>query len=344
MPPTWTRSYPTPNATFDVEVNLDERSRGFKWFFSFYITFAADTHGGNAEKAILLLDEPGLYLHAKSQADLLGHFEKDFKNQILYTTHSPFMVPTQNVASIRTVNIDEKTGTTVSNDPKGDARTLFPLQAALGYDIAQSLFVGPNNLVVEGVTDFWIMSAISAYLADNMGTSLANIALTPAGSAQKVSYMVALLTSQNLNTVVLLDDEKHSRATSAELLRSRLIRDRNVVFVTEAIDPRPNEADTEDLLEPGTYESLVRTSYKSELKGKTLKLNAQIPRIVKRVELAFEELGIPFHKTRPTRLLLEKMASDPKSIVTTEVANRFGKLFSIINERIAQNAGAKAFK
>src|SRR5690606_26229703 len=114
--------------------------RGFKWFFSFYITFAADTHGGNAEKAILLLDEPGLYLHAKSQADLLVHFEKDFKNQILYTTHSPFMVPTQNVASIRTVNIEEKTGTTVSNDPKGDARTLFPLQAALGYDIAQSLF------------------------------------------------------------------------------------------------------------------------------------------------------------------------------------------------------------
>ncbi|MHA6645766.1 AAA family ATPase [Mesorhizobium sp. A623] len=333
-----------PNATFDVEVNLDERSRGFKWFFSFYITFAADTHGGNAEKAILLLDEPGLYLHAKSQADLLGHFEKDFKNQILYTTHSPFMVPTQNVTSIRTVNIDEKTGTTVSNDPKGDARTLFPLQAALGYDIAQSLFVGPNNLVVEGVTDFWILSAISAYLADNKGTSLANIALTPAGSAQKVSYMVALLTSQNLNTVVLLDDEKHSRATSAELLRSRLIRDRNVVFVTEAIDLRPNEADIEDLLDPGTYESLVKTSYKSELKGKTLKLNAQIPRIAKRVELALEELGIPFHKTRPTRLLLEKMASDPTSVVTPEVAKRFGKLFSIINERIAQNASTEPFK
>lgn len=333
-----------PNATFDVEVNLDERSRGFKWFFSFYITFAADTYGGNAEKAILLLDEPGLYLHAKSQADLLDHFERGFKNQILYTTHSPFMVPTQNLASIRTVNIDEKAGTTVSNDPKGDARTLFPLQAALGYDIAQSLFVGPNNLVVEGVTDFWIMSAISAYLADNGGTSLANIALTPAGSAQKVSYMVALLTSQKLNTVVLLDDEKHSRATSAELLRSKLVRDRNVVFVTEAIDPKPNEADIEDLLEPSIYESLVKTSYKSELNGKTLKLNAQIPRIAKRIELAFEELGIPFHKTRPTRLLLEKMASDPTSVVTPEVAKRFGKLFSIINERIVQNASTEPFK
>ncbi len=112
-----------PNATYEVEVNLDERSRGFQWFFSFYITFFADTKGGEAEDAILLLDEPGLYLHAKSQSDLLGHFEKDFKNQIIYTTHSPFMVPTHALDSVRTVSISEKSGTTVTNDPTGDARS-----------------------------------------------------------------------------------------------------------------------------------------------------------------------------------------------------------------------------
>ena len=59
---------------------MDERSRGFRWFFSFYIVFAADTQGGDAEGAILLLDEPGLFLHALSQADLLRHFDNDFKN------------------------------------------------------------------------------------------------------------------------------------------------------------------------------------------------------------------------------------------------------------------------
>ncbi|MBX3583008.1 MAG: AAA family ATPase [Rhizobiaceae bacterium] len=336
-----------PNATYDVEVNLDERSRGFKWFFSFYITFSADTKGGSAEKAILLLDEPGLYLHAKSQSDLLVHFEKDFKNQILYTTHSPFMVPTSNLPSIRTVNIAEDKGTTVSNDPSGDARTLFPLQAALGYDIAQSLFIGPNNLVVEGVTDFWILSTISTYLADSKGTSLKReIALTPAGSAQKVSYMVALLTSQNLNTIVLLDDEKQSRVTSLDLIRSRLIRERNVVFVTEAVNPAPTEADIEDLLDAGTYEALVKESYKAELKGKTLKLNNNIPRIAKRIEIAFDELGLAFHKTRPSRLLMQKMANDPKSIVSPDVAKRFERLFSIINDRMDQHVakGPEAFK
>ncbi|MET4120309.1 energy-coupling factor transporter ATP-binding protein EcfA2 [Bradyrhizobium sp. JR4.1] len=66
-----------PNAQYPVEVNLDERSRGFRWFFAFYITFSADTQGGNADGAILLLDEPGLYLHAKSQEHLLKHFRED---------------------------------------------------------------------------------------------------------------------------------------------------------------------------------------------------------------------------------------------------------------------------
>jgi hypothetical protein len=91
-----------PTSTYYVEVNLDERSRGFRWFFSFYITFAADADGGAAKDAILLMDEPGLYLHIQSQKDLLAHWITDFDNQIIYTTHSPFMVPAQyNVTKAR---------------------------------------------------------------------------------------------------------------------------------------------------------------------------------------------------------------------------------------------------
>ncbi|WP_257974753.1 ATP-binding protein, partial [Vibrio parahaemolyticus] len=100
---------------------MNERSRGFKWFFSFYITFYADTHEGEADNAIILLDEPGLYLHAKSQSDLLTHLDQDFSNQIIYTTHSPFLVPTKRLSSVKTVNICQEKGTTVTNDPTGDA-------------------------------------------------------------------------------------------------------------------------------------------------------------------------------------------------------------------------------
>ncbi|MBT9465339.1 AAA family ATPase [Hydrogenophaga sp.] len=324
-----------PTSTYDVEVNLNERSRGFQWFFAFYITFSADTNGGHAEDAIILLDEPGLYLHAKSQSDLLRHLDVDYSNQILYSTHSPFMVPTHALDSVRTVNITEEYGTTVTNDPTGDARTLFPLQAALGYDLAQSLFVGPNNLVVEGVTDYWILSAISAFAAEKGRTTLNQaLTMTPAGGAQKVSYMVALLTSESLNVLVLLDTERDSKATKDELLKARLIRDQNVVFVSEAFASPPKEADIEDLLDPGVYEALVRESYATELKGKTLKLNSNIPRIAKRVEAGLADLEIAFHKTRPTRLFLKKMASEPEKVLPDQSLCGFEALFALINGRL----------
>lgn len=327
-----------PTATYDVEVNLNDRSRGFQWFFSFYVSFSADTDGGKIENAILLLDEPGLYLHAKSQGDLLRHFEDDFSNQILYSTHSPFMVPTHRLDSVRTVNIADKVGTTVTNNPSGDEKTLFPLQAALGYDLAQSLFIGPNNLVVEGVTDFWILSAVSAYLADVGKTALPpDLTLTPAGGAQKVSYMVALLASESLNVMVLFDAERESEATKKELLKAKLIHDKNVIFVSEAINPAPNEADIEDLLDPTVYTSLVKEAYKSELQGKTLKPNEHIPRIAKRFEKAFEELGLTFQKTRPTRLFLAKMASEPDKVLTSESGARFESLFKLVNSRFQKN-------
>lgn len=321
-----------PNSVYDVEVNLDERSRGFQWFFAFYIVFAADTEDGEADGAILLLDEPGLYLHARSQGDLLRHLEDDFENQILYTTHSPFMVPTHRLDSVRTVNISEEEGTTVSNDPNGDARTLFPLQAALGYDLAQSLFISPNNLIVEGVTDFWILSAVSAYLNEQGKVGLdQRLTVTPAGGAQKIHYMVALLTSEQLKVLVLFDEEKDAKTTRDDLVKGKLIRSDSAIFTSAAFETPPDEADIEDLLDPVVYESLVREAYAKELKGKKLEINSHIPRIARRFEAAFDELSIGFHKTRPTKLFLQKMAQDPSSVLPTATQEQFERLFQAIN-------------
>jgi AAA ATPase domain len=328
-----------PNAVYDVEVNLDERSRGFKWFLSFYVTFTADTKGGSAENAVLLLDEPGLYLHAASQGDLLRHLAADFSNQIVYTTHSPFMVPTDNLDAVRTVNIGQEAGTTVTNDPTGDARTLFPLQAALGYHLSQSLFIGPTNLVVEGVTDYWLLTAASEYLASTGRTGLPkNITVTPAGGAQKVSYMVALLSSERLNVLVLLDQEKQARAAKDELVKSKLIREENVVFTSEAFPSSASaDCDVEDILDVDVYEAAVRESYKAELRGKKLVLNPNVPRVAKRVELAFTDLGLEFHKTRPARYLLRLMATDPDKVLTSTAISRFEALFGVISDRLTRH-------
>ena len=108
--------------------------------------------------------------------------------------------------------------------------------------------------------------------------------------------MVSLLTSERLQVLALFDEERQSRATRDELVKAKVIKDSNVIFVSEGFDPAAAEADTEDLFEPAVYYALVAESYAKELTGKTLKLNAHIPRIVKRYEEAFEGLGMDFIK------------------------------------------------
>ena len=324
-----------PSGSRDVDIELNERSRGFQWFFSFYIVFAADTQMGDAANSILLLDEPGLYLHAKSQRDLLVHLDKGIHNQILFTTHSPFMVPVENLDDIRVASFDEKKKTIVENNLMsiGDSRTLFPLQVAIGFDLSQSLSIGVNNLIVEGYTDQQILTSASNYFSRRGEVCLQpNITVTPVGGAQKIWSLVALLSSENINLVVLLDREAEALKTRNGLIKARLIREKKIVFISEGLDETDSrEADIEDLLDPAAYEKLVRKSYAGELKGKTLGKANKTPRITVRFKEEFKKIGLEFNKSRPTHLLLDAIKNDPEHILTQEVKSRFIRLFNKIN-------------
>src|SRR6185437_5903349 len=125
---------------------LGTRSAGFVWFFSFLAWYSSEKKKN--EPLVLLLDEPGLSLHGKAQEDLLRYFEAEIvtnpKHQLIYTTHSPFMVDPRHFDRIRIVqdkgiDTDEQLprnedGTKVFTDVLGAGPdSLFPLQGALGY-------------------------------------------------------------------------------------------------------------------------------------------------------------------------------------------------------------------
>ncbi len=156
------------NSLHRVDTPFSERSAGFVWFFSFLVKFSRVRD--EPTPVVLLLDEPGLTLHGKAQADLLRFFAEKLAphHQVVYSTHSPFMVPAQDLASVRIVedlvevkgNRRVPLGTKVRDDVlTRDPDTLFPLQGALGYEISQSLFVGKNTLLVEGPAMCFICSA-----------------------------------------------------------------------------------------------------------------------------------------------------------------------------------------
>jgi hypothetical protein len=140
-----------------VDVQIDQRSEGFQWMVSFYIVFFAEAHGKHAN-AVLLLDEPGMSLHGLKQIEFRKTLTKlSDKNQTIFTTHSPFMVAPNELDLVRVVEMtDRKVGTKVHTTiTAGDTASLLPLQEALGYDLAQSLFVNERNLILEGLTDLW---------------------------------------------------------------------------------------------------------------------------------------------------------------------------------------------
>jgi hypothetical protein len=161
------------------EIAFGERSRGFQWFFSFYLTFLVES--GKAHRgAIVLLDEPGLHLHPTAQEKLLAFFQRiAAKNQIIYSSHSMFMVDPDHVDNVRTVyllpqdadNPKSHAYTHVSEgvEPEGDRETLLPMQAAGAYRLAQTVFLGKRTLIVEGISDYWLFNALSQHLQEHGG-------------------------------------------------------------------------------------------------------------------------------------------------------------------------------
>ena len=193
-----------------VDIELNQRSEGFQWLVSFFVVFFAEATGDH-KNAILLLDEPGLNLHGLKQREFRNTLSRLADvNQTLYSTHSPFLVGPDELDLVRVVEMtDRRVGTKVlTSVTSSDAAGLLPLQEALGYDMAQSLFSQQRNLVLEGLTDYWYVEAVSAMLRDGGGTSLGEkVALVPAGSAGKVVYFATILHAHKLKVVALLDSD-----------------------------------------------------------------------------------------------------------------------------------------
>lgn len=331
------------NTLHDVSVPFDERSTGFVWFFSFIALFSQvrRSHGDNV---IILLDEPGLSLHAKAQGDLLRYFDERLapKHQVIYTTHSPFMVSVDRISSVRTVEDVvhqrdgeiEVLGTKVGDDILStDRDTLFPLQGALGYEITQTLFVGEHTLLVEGPSDILYLKAASTALRARGRTSLdPRWTICPAGGVEKVTAFMSLFGGNKLHVAVFIDYAHGQKKKVEDLRRSALLR-KGHVFTADSYAGQP-EADVEDLLGADAYVELVNRCL--DLKGGTaLTVPAERPaRVVKYVEdqLRVCAAGPEFDHYAPAMFLFERGAAFFSELRGSEGAlERFERLFRDLN-------------
>ncbi len=330
-----------------VSTGLGTRSAGFVWFFSFLAWYSSVKK--KDEPIVLLLDEPGLTLHGRAQEDLLRYFEAEVvpnkKHQLLYTTHSPFMVDPLHFERIRIVqdkgiDSDEvvppaEDGTKVFTDVlEAGPDSLFPLQGALGYEIYQALFIGPNSLVVEGVSDLLYLQTISGVLQSKSRIGLdSRWTITPVGGCDKVPTFVALMGSQkNLNIATLIDFQKGDQQMIENLYKKRLLKKSHVL--TFADFTGKTEADIEDMFDDTFYLQLVNDEYSGSLaaKLKVKELTSHAPRLLVKVEDFLErnpmKAGARFNHYRPARLFAEKATT---FVIPEPTLARFEEAFKAVN-------------
>ncbi len=338
------------NKNHRVTVPLSERSAGFVWFFSFLSQFKQLKK--SAGNAIILLDEPGLTLHGKAQSDLLRYIESRIlpEHQVIYSTHSPFMVPAQRLADVRVVeDVVDYTdprrpvvkGTKVSADVLTvDRDTLFPLQAHLGYEITQSLFIGKDCILVEGPSDVVYLQVMSQALQSRKREYLnPRWAICPTGGLDKVSSFASLFAGNNLNIVALCDYGKGDKSKIEKLRQSQILQAGRVL--TAADFSGKAESDIEDLFDAAFYCNLVSQALTLNKKNQITpevaeKADPNTVRLVKQVEAASRVLPpetTEFGHFVPANWLLrhpELLDEDSDSVNTS--LDRFEAAFKAINQ------------
>lgn len=338
------------NNLHKATVAFDNRSAGFVWFFSFLVMFSqVQKQHGNV---VILLDEPGHGLHGKAQADLLRYIEEKLKpqHQVVYTTHSPFMVPADRLETVRLVEDvvefgqngkpPKVLGTKVSEQfLSRDADSLFPLQAALGYEISQTLFVGKHTLLLEGPSDILYIQAVSEALKSKSRKGLdPRWTLCPAGGVDKMSSFASLFSGKGLHIAVLTDMAKDVKK-SVERLKTGGVVPADHVFTAADFTGTP-EADVEDLFAPELFVDILNAAYgltgEHELTAKKLEeADATTGRAVVKAAAYFRLLPERYpefdHFSPSNWLISNRDVLDGDGVPKAATLERFEKVFEKLN-------------
>jgi len=317
-------------------VPFDERSRGFVWFFSF-LAYFSKLEEGRASNLILLLDEPGMSLHARAQQDLLRLIDERLAphHQVIYTTHSPFMVTPDKFNRVRTVIDHEKGGSKVSADIfQADDDTVSPLLTAMGIEMTHTLFIGEHTLLLEGPSDLIYLDVLSDLTESRQLTGLdPRWVKTPIGGSGKLSTFVTLLGANKLHVAVLIDSSTKDTGAVKRLRDNGQLASKGLVEISEFTGG--GDADIEDLFDRGFYLELVNRAYASELSQPITPadLTPGDPRIVRAIDAYFRQHGIAggrFSHYRPATVLLRDQATLATAISDTTI-NRADRLFARLN-------------
>ncbi|KHS57952.1 MULTISPECIES: AAA family ATPase [Terrisporobacter] len=298
--------------TNENTTNINERSNGLRWYLNLFIDILAnDIKDTNV---IYLLDEPGVYLHVNAQRELLRLFYDLCKNdnQVVYSTHSPYMIDSNNIINIRAIEKDEKGHTNIYNtayDNKLNSvskrETLSPLVQAIGADLRFN--IGPQggklNIVTEGITDYMYYTAMLYYF--NVPEEKMPY-IIPAVGAGNINVIVSILIGWGCDFKVILDYDKAGFVECEKLIENLNLKINEDIFFVNCNDTYNNK--DKDIYK---YAEFVETLISEEDKGKF-------------------SINYVDNKTMAAKEFYDKVKC--KSVnLSDKTVNNFKKLFKIMN-------------
>ena len=320
----------------DIEIELEARSKGFQWFFSFYLVFLVESEGFYKD-AILLLDEPGLHLHPTAQQELIPFLENlSERNQLVYTTHSPFLIDGENLHRVRPVT-EDKTGhsrITAEIWPK-DRDTIFPLQAAAGYAMMRSLFKHHKNVLVEGMTDYYYLQELSQQCARlNRAILPDDIYIVPCGGTKYVGLLAALFMSEQVRPLVLLDGDEAGRARQNALLRDLYSgHESDILMLDDILHRTGQEVEIEDILgEKVVLESLATILGKDLSLDQEDNLSLSLPKRIKSAAQS-QNIDLPEGWKATVALHIVSQLSKDQITLSEDTLNAAATLFETMRNR-----------
>ena len=232
-------------------IELESRSKGLQWFFSFFLVFLAESEDQH-KNCILLLDEPGLHLHPNAQTDLSKFFNQlSEKNQLIYTTHLPFLVDHNNLDRVKAVYSEDGL-TKVSNDlSKADkeGKAIQPVNAAIGITVSQSLLIGCDIIIVEGVSDQFYLNMMKNYLVSKGKIKpKREMVFIPVKGVRGIKPVVSII-HVNMDSLpyVLLDSDEAGKSAQASLRKDFYCNEGKKVLETDSYTEKKG-SEIEDLI------------------------------------------------------------------------------------------------
>ena len=199
-----------PEKASRYENKIENKSDGLRWFIAFYTKLNVT----KSKNVIILLDEPGMYLHAKACGEMLKIFgEISKESQIMIATHNPYLIDAKKIGSVRLVLNENDESTIIENKPHryrqdSNMDALTPILTSIGYELTMSIHVGDqkNNLITEGISDYYFLQGMAKALEIDL-----EYLIIPSSSADKINYIASIVVGWGLNTIALLDSDKKGK-------------------------------------------------------------------------------------------------------------------------------------